>query len=466
MQELLGRALVIRLIFCLAILEVSHLDPSNRQSRVHSVAHEELEQLETLVVVLMLLESHRSEIFWPESDAPKVLACIHVIPHPRRGGVLDLWQLSWPVVHDPFTEKKNMENSTENSVPGSGGPAFPATSGRTFGQITMEGERVSRARNYIFRISFNEGGLEEAAQIFPEEDGWDKFVSFAVWQLEIGGNTHQLHIQGYLECHDKTSMKQLHTLPGLERAHFEPRRGTQKQAIAYCEKEDTRVEGPWRWGVPKAQGARMDLLSVKRDIDRKRPISEIARDPELFESWTRYHRSFKEYQRIITPKRNFKTITILIVGPSGVGKSRFAHYLANVLSDSRGFYKVPKPKNSGCYWDDYAGEDVTFIDEFDGNYMTPTFFNELADRYEHVVPAHGSAGHQFVSKYLIVCSNYLPKFWWKKRNANQLKQTLRRIDATIPLMHYTQNSLLMLAIAAGRRALLGLGVSRSPNFIP
>ena len=42
------------------------------------------------------------------------------------------------------------------------------------------------------------------------------------------------------ECIGKKSMKQLHQIPGLERAHFEVRRGTAGQAIAYATKEDTR----------------------------------------------------------------------------------------------------------------------------------------------------------------------------------------------------------------------------------
>lgn len=329
----------------------------------------------------------------------------------------------------------------------------------------VEGPPGPRARNYLFTLNNPEG------QLFPSDDGWEKYIDFAVWQLEVGEETGTLHIQGYIECNDKRSWKQLHELPGLESANFRSRRGTQKQAIAYCEKpndmfpdDNTRVEGPWRWGVPKAQGERTDLLEIKRRIDRGEPIVSIVRDTESFHACSRHLRFFREYKRMCTEKRDFKTIVFLFLGPSGVGKSRLISTIIKMLGMS--CYKVPFPKGSGLYWDDYDGQEITFIDEFDGNYMRPAFFNLLCDRYECVVPTHGAAGHQFVSKFLFIGTNYHPKFWWRKRNANQLEQTTRRIDCWVPIMHYTQNSLTLQAIAAQRAFNLRLGVSRSPNFIP
>lgn len=129
--------------------------------------------------------------------------------------------------------------------------------------------------------------------------------------------------------------------------------------------------------------------------------------------------------------RNSKTVTICFYGPSGVGKSRFATEFARCLGP---VYKVPQPKGSGLYWDDYDSQPVVFIDEMDGNYMTPTFFNTLCDRYECVVPVHGGAGHQMVASYIIICSNYHPKNWWKRRTPAQLQQTLRRIEVLVPFI--------------------------------
>jgi len=121
---------------------------------------------------------------------------------------------------------------------------------------------MSRYRNVCFTVNNPDGQLD------PDTDRWadDHFVSFCVWQLELS-ETGTLHFQGYLELTKQVSLASVKAIPGLERAHIEARRGNQAVAIAYCKKLDTRLDGPWEWGVPKAQGQRADLEAVRRDID-------------------------------------------------------------------------------------------------------------------------------------------------------------------------------------------------------
>jgi hypothetical protein len=170
-------------------------------------------------------------------------------------------------------------------------------------------------------------------------------------------------------------------------------------------------------------------LEVKEKIDSGVCLKVIA--DEHFTSYIRNFKAFREYKRIRTEPRSKKSIVVLIYGPSGVGKSRFATQLSRCLGS---VYKVPFPKGSGLYWDDYGGEDVAFVDEMAGHFMSPTFFNTLCDWYECLVPAHGGAGHQFTSQYIVICSNYHPKYWWKNRKAHEVVQTTRRIDVMIPFI--------------------------------
>lgn len=164
---------------------------------------------------------------------------------------------------------------------------------------------------------------------------------------------------------------------------------------------------------------------MKRALDDGVSLARISDD--FYGPWIKYHRSFKEYRRVHTQPRNFKSTVILIVGPSGVGKSRFATDLCSYLGT---VYKCPD-KHSGFWCDDYDGQEVFFMDEFDGDRMRPKAFNDLCDRYECVVPTHGGAGHQMISKYIVIVSNYAPKYWWRKRSAAQLVQTTRRIDMVL-----------------------------------
>lgn len=165
------------------------------------------------------------------------------------------------------------------------------------------------------------------------------------------------------------------------------------------------------------------MLEIQQKVKDGQLLSNIT--DAHFGTMMRLGKSIREYKRQNTRPRNFKSIVVLFVGPAGTGKSTFAKMLASYLGS---VYKAPQPKNSGAYYDDYDGQDVLFLDEFDGNRMKPTDFNELCDRHEVVLPVHGGAGHQMISKFIFICSNYAPRFWWKNRKPSQVKQTTRRID--------------------------------------
>jgi len=280
-------------------------------------------------------------------------------------------------------------------------------------------KKPQRQRNYVFVVNFPDG-------VFRLLDCalWEGVVKYCIYQLECGSDTGTLHFQGYLECVGKRSWKQLHELPGLESASFQTRHGTGPEAREYCKKKDeTYVEGPWEWGEMKAPGTRNDLLDIQAKMDDGVSHTRLAQ--ENFSSWTRYHKAFREYKRIITKPRNFKTRIVLFVGPPGQGKSTLMKLIAGRIGS---VYKVPQPKGSGTYFDDYDSQDVVMFDEFDGHFMKPTMFNEICDEHECVLPVHGGAGHQLTSKFIFIGSNYLPRQWWKNRNASQIKQTTRRID--------------------------------------
>lgn len=288
-----------------------------------------------------------------------------------------------------------------------------------------------RSKNWVFTLNNPEGLLH------PDADGYaERGVTFLTYQEEVGEQTLDSgavvgthHLQGYLEWKTRKTLSKCKELPGLERAHFEVRRGTQAEAISYANKDDTQLSGPYHWGVKAEakQGRRNDLLDVKEKID-----AGGTRLVDLFGNhfgpMVRYGRGIGQYIHLKTPPRDFHSTVLLFLGPSGTQKSTLSRLIAERLGS---VYYVPAPKGSGLYYDNYDYQDVLFFDEFDGNVMTPTAFNSLCQPFGFTLPCHGAAGAQMRSKYIIICSNYHPAFWWKNRTADATYQTTRRIDGWV-----------------------------------
>lgn len=110
---------------------------------------------------------------------------------------------------------------------------------------------------------------------------------YVVWQLERG-ESGTSHIQGYVELTQKSRLAAMTKwLPG---SHFEERRGTAQQAVAYVTKAATRVEGPFHRGEQGGhQGKRTDLKEVQDAIRAGASKLEIYdKFPEVAARYPRY----------------------------------------------------------------------------------------------------------------------------------------------------------------------------------
>lgn len=259
-----------------------------------------------------------------------------------------------------------------------------------------------RARNFLFTINFPDPSL--AYVLVPET--FPAWVSYCCWQFEIGGAAHTLHLQGYLECVGKRSFQQILSIPGLDTqsegysVHIEVRRGTQAQAIAYCCKvDDTTVPCTFEeCGEKKEQGKRSDLDDIKSKIDAGSTLKRIA--DEHFGSFIRYHRSFKEYKRIVTPFRTERTMVLVLWGGSGVGKSQLA----------RAMFPDAYWKTNNKWWDDYESQEAVVWDEFKGQYPYRNLIRIL-DSTPLTMESKGSSV-QFTSKIVVFTSNFHPADWY------------------------------------------------------
>jgi hypothetical protein len=236
-----------------------------------------------------------------------------------------------------------------------------------------------------------------------------------VFQLEVGENGTQ-HYQGYIEWNSRKSIRQCKTVPGFERAHFERRRGTKEQAIAYCQKEP-RLAGPFLFGdLSTRPGTRSDLKTFKDDVD-----SGLTRDelwdlhPGVFARYSAYVRESLERRRVrelptsvYSPREGWQTdLSALVKEPphprqiswyycaaGNSGKSYFA-------SNTNDTYVITGGKNGDIYYA-YAYQPIVIFDwprdaeerfpyavleSFKNGYFLSTKYEPIAKKFKtpHVI---------------------------------------------------------------------------------
>lgn len=225
-------------------------------------------------------------------------------------------------------------------------------------------------------------------------------------QKERGAATGLLHYQGYVEF---GIAKRLSSLKKISREiHWESRMGTAQQAVTYVTKDDTRVAGPWTWGDlqnPDPQpGKRTDLQDAVQTLTTRGYLAVAQEHPQTF---VRNYRGFRELLNTLAyaePRSPDVTVTLL-VGPPGVGKTRWVH------DNVKPLYR--KPVTDGFWFDYYMSDPNVLIDEFEGaaSKWTLAQLNQLIDRYDVTVPVKGGMV-PWKPKAIYITSNTHPHQWY------------------------------------------------------
>lgn len=236
----------------------------------------------------------------------------------------------------------------------------------------------------------------------------ERHVRYIVFQKERA-QTGKTHYQGYVE------FKKSHRLNGVRdiiasNAHFEPRIGTAAEAIAYCKKDDTRIEGPWEAGeASKGAGTRTDL-GVFRDA-----IKDGGRRALLYEQYpgmmARYPKFYEGYRMTLQPEGWRKVTCILLIGDTGTGKTRY------IYDNWLGFWRLPMI-TTGLWFDTYDGHTHALIDDFAGAASKVSLVSllQILDGYFIKVPIkHGFTW--WGPTHIAVTTNLEPRTWyqWKGR---------------------------------------------------
>lgn len=236
---------------------------------------------------------------------------------------------------------------------------------------------------------------------------------YIVCGTEFGGEQKTEHIQGYVYFANPRSLSGIKRLAGFSRAHLEQARGTPEEASAYCKKDGDF----WEEGVLPKSGKRVDLDEIRQEIKDGKSEAYIAENH--FSQWVQYRRSFEAYRRLLVNEpRRWKTWTNVLVGPTGLGKTRFV-YQQHPDDDIYVW--------GGDRWfDGYCGQRVALLDDFRGE-LTIGFMLRLLDRYPMQVPIKGG----FINwnpRRVYITSNHLPEHWYDNVDRPSMDALTRRID--------------------------------------
>ena len=255
----------------------------------------------------------------------------------------------------------------------------------------------TRSKHWCFTCNNPEGPLS-----------FDDKCQFAVWQLEKG-ESGTPHFQGYFITTGLgvrlAGARKIMKSAGYENAHLEVKKGTVEQAVAYCKKDEGRLDGPFEHGeLPKTKpGERNDLNKLRDEVKAKRKWTDIADDDDLNPILGKYHKYARwlrqEYELETQPKWRDVKVEVLW-GPTGCGKTRKA------LEDGAFKWNPCDPE----WWDGYRGETTLLIDEFYGQ-VKPSRMLQLLDGHPCLLPIKGAATYAVWTKVYIT-SNTDPESWY------------------------------------------------------
>ena len=210
-------------------------------------------------------------------------------------------------------------------------------------------------------------------------------AKYAVGQLERGSESGRLHLQYFVQMERSRRLAHMRSVI-CDRSHWEPMYGSVAQARAYATKDDTRVEGPWEFGLMSSVGKRRGLEEAVDCVKAGMSLSKVAEEFSL--AWVAHGRgltSLRQQLKLDADRRSFGPEgpeVWVLWGPSGTRKSRF---VAARWPDA--FWKAPESK----WWDGYSGQETVVLDDFKDYAMPLVELQRLLDWYPLWVEVKGGS---------------------------------------------------------------------------
>lgn len=267
--------------------------------------------------------------------------------------------------------------------------------------------KVSRARNYVFTY-FAPDGWVPSRFSFPHDR-----IKYLAGQFEIAPDTGRRHFQGYVVFHHAIGVRTAQRILDAPAAHFERRRGTHSEALAYVSKQESRDPtcAPVELGEPPAetQGSRSDLAAVHQAMADGATMRDLFMGH--FDVVCKYSTGImRAYSYLADCPRNAPPECYYLWGSTGTGKTRAAYDFATQRAEE--IYQAPLSESQSVWFDryDYRQHGVVVLDDYYHNYKLG-FLLKLLDRYPMQVPVKGAYVNfnprvVFITSNIPLCEQY------------------------------------------------------------
>lgn len=269
-------------------------------------------------------------------------------------------------------------------------------------------------------------------------------MDFIACQLEISPTTHRLHWQGYCEFRTKMRMAAMKSQIG-NGTHWEVRRGTQDEAIAYTKKPESAIPSTWLEVGKKHQPDATTMLQAAADmILAGSSIRDVAFEkPRVF---VMYHRGLTALRDTIAPlpaeQRDVKAW--YLYGQSGCGKS----LAAQRAFPSSATYRKDKQSH---FWQKYSHQHTHLVlDDYYGSMKFCEFLN-VVDGYKMILDIKGTDGFAFWTSVTIT-SNIPKESQYKNLAHDDVKDAIARRLPPERTIYFYRTVDALAAIMPGRRA--------------
>jgi len=312
--------------------------------------------------------------------------------------------------------------------------------------MTSSKASKSRARGWCFTLNNPEISKEEYLATLSEEK-----PQYAIVGEEVGESGTR-HFQGFIYFKSARSFDSMKKL--MAKAHIESMVSNQLKASEYCKKDGLFIE----YGDSPKQGSRTDMCAIADSASAGVPIKELLEEGTIvnlqqLQFYERVQRIYKAEK-----KRNWQPTVIWVHGPTGSGKSRYAHEAFPDAWTSSGSLK---------YWEGYVDQEVVIIDDFRKDFCTYHELLNILDRYEYRVNVKfGSA--QLVAKTIIITApqHFAEMYAEHAKSKDNLQQLVRRIREVFWLPFHEELYRKFLTQKNDTEVGLGNTIPTPPQFCP